>query len=135
MMHLFKMRTLEHTFRQDPAASKQQDISVTETKEGLALCIERADGNYNNPINFGHTREYFLHFSTDTKQTHILHYVNIREAKRKRKDPFSRVHRRVRLCQNSATLPPCPSEESHIQFIFGNSDSQKQNWRISSWLR
>ncbi|KYN14337.1 hypothetical protein ALC57_13504 [Trachymyrmex cornetzi] len=89
------MRTLEHTFRQDPAASEQQDISVTETKEGLALPIERADGNY-NPINFGHTREYFLHFSADTKQTRILHYVGIREAKRKRKDPFSGVHTRVR---------------------------------------
>lgn len=33
MMYLFKMRTLEHTFRQDPAASEQQDISVTERKD------------------------------------------------------------------------------------------------------
>lgn len=47
MVYLFKVRTLEHTFRQDPAASEQQDISAREN-EGriLAMCIKKTDGNY-----------------------------------------------------------------------------------------
>lgn len=57
-MCLFKMHTLEHSFRQDPAASEQQDISARETEDGYIsfVCRKRTYGNY-SPVLNGHVAQ------------------------------------------------------------------------------
>jgi len=83
----------------------------------IASYIKRTDGNY-SPMNFGHVREPFLHFSADTKQTRVLHYVSVREEEKG--SVFKGPHEDTE-CQNSRSLG-----RPHIQFRFRDSDLQKQ---------
>jgi len=49
-------------------------------------------------MNFGHVWEPFLHFSADTKQTRVLHYVSVREEEKG--SVFKGPHKSTE-CQNS----------------------------------
>jgi len=63
----------------------------------IASYIKRTDGNY-SPMNFGHIRKPFLHFSADTKQTRVLHYISVREEEKG--SVFKGPHEDTE-CQNS----------------------------------